>query len=179
METVSIHDKKFRLYIPSEDIDQKVSDLALQLSKDLKGKELVFLVVLNGAFMFASDLMKKLKLPARVSFVKLASYEGSQSSGQVRELIGINEILKDKTVVLVEDIIDSGNTLDELLQALKPHEPKEIRVVSLLFKPDAYEQSFRIDYTGFRIPNDFVVGYGLDYDGFGRNLKDIFTVVEF
>ena len=178
METVTIHDKKFRLYIPSAKIDQKVNALARELNKDLIDKELVFLVILNGAFMFAADLLKKVDLPCRVSFVKLASYDGTRSSGQVRELIGINEVLKDKVVVLIEDIVDSGNTLDELLQAIRSHQPADIRVVTLLFKPDAYEYNFRIDHIGFKIPNDFVVGYGLDYDGLGRNLKDIYTVVE-
>lgn len=178
MESISIHDKKFRLYISSDEIQRKIKELGVQLGQELDGKELIFLVVLNGSFMFASDLLKELNIPARISFVKLASYDGTQSTGQVRELIGVNEILKDKVVVILEDIVDSGNTLNELLALLQDHEPAEIRVASLLFKPDAYEHNFRIDYVGFRIPNDFVVGYGLDYDGFGRNLKEIYSVVE-
>lgn len=178
MESVSIHDKIFRLNIPAEKIRQVVSGLATKLNSDLAGKDILYLVVLNGAFIFASDLLRAIRVPGRISFVRLASYEKTNSTGKVRELIGIHEVLEDKTVVIIEDVVDSGNTLQELLQAVRRHKPAEIRIVSLLFKPDAYEHSHKIDYVGFRIPNDFVVGYGLDYDGLGRQLKDIYTLVE-
>lgn len=178
METITIHDKKFRLYIPSSKIESVIIDLASKLNRDLHKKEVIFLAVLNGAFMFASDLLKHISFNCRVSFVKLASYEGTQSSGRIRELIGINEVIRDKSLVILEDIIDSGNTLDELLGIVRTYQPAEIKIVSLLFKPDAYEYPHKIDYIGIKIPNAFIVGYGLDYDGFGRNLEDIYTIVE-
>jgi len=178
METIIIHDKEFRLYIPSYKIETVLNDLASSLNSDLHKKEVIFLAVLNGAFMFASDLLKRISFNCRISFVKLASYEGTESSGRIKELIGINEVLRDKSVVILEDIIDTGSTLDELLAVVRTYQPDEIKIASLLFKPDAYEYPHKIDYTGIRIPNDFVVGYGLDYDGYGRNLKDIYTVVE-
>ena len=178
MEFVSIHDKNFRPYLSAPEIDAAVTRIAGKLNHDLKDKEVVFLVVLNGAFMFAADLLKKIKLSTRISFVKLTSYEGTRSSGQVQELIGINEIIKDKVVVLVEDIIDTGNTLNKLLENTEKHQPAEIRVVSLLLKPDVYACNRPVDYVGIHVPDEFVVGYGLDYDGFGRNLNEIYTVVE-
>jgi len=178
METITIHDKKFKLYIPAQSIRSTIEKLANSLNQDLENKEVIFLIVLNGAFMFASDLMKLISFNARISFVKLASYAGTESTGELQQLIGIHEVLKNKTIVIVEDIIDSGGTLQELLNQVKNYNPSEIRIVSLLFKPDAYEYNRKIDYVGFKIPNDFVVGYGLDYDGFGRNLNDIYTVVE-
>lgn len=178
MESITIHDRKFRLYIPSEKIEKAVERLAAKLNHDLMKKEVVFLAVLNGAFMFAADLYKHIQFSSRISFVKLASYQGVESTGQVNQLIGIQEVLKDKCVVVLEDIIDSGNTLEELIRVLKEYHPAEIKVASLLFKPDAFEYTRKIEYVGFKIPNDFVVGYGLDYDGFGRNLKDIYTVVD-
>jgi hypoxanthine phosphoribosyltransferase len=178
METITIHDKKFRLYIPSDKIESAISSMAKKINHDLRKKEVVFLVVLNGAFMFATDLLRRIDFRCRISFVKMSSYEGNESTGQVKELIGINEVLKDKTVVVVEDIVDSGNTLNDLQEILSKQQPAEIRLVSLLFKPDAFEYNYKIDYVGFKIPNNFIVGYGLDYDGFGRNLKDIYAVVE-
>lgn len=178
METISIHDKKFRLTIPMEKIVAKVENLASRLNSDLKDKDIVFIVILNGAFMFAADLLKKIKLSCRITFIKLASYEGVESSGQINQLFGINEVLQDKTVVIIEDIVDSGNTLNTLMTEIIRLKAAEIKTVALLFKPDAYEYNCRIDYIGFRIPDKFVVGYGLDYDGLGRNLNGIYTVVD-
>jgi hypoxanthine phosphoribosyltransferase len=178
MESITIHDRKFRLYIPARKIQEAVRRMASVINKNLGNKEVVLIAVLNGAFIFASDLIRQLNFNCRVSFVKLASYEGMKNTGQIRELMGIHEVLAGKTILVIEDIVDTGATLEEVINSVREHQPAEIRVVTLLFKPDAYESNLKLDYIGFRIPNDFVVGYGLDYDGFGRNLEDIYTVVE-
>ena len=176
METLKIHDKKFSESINSHDIQSAVEKIAFCLNRDFKNKEVVFIAVLNGAFMFASDLLKRIDLNCRISFLKVASYDETGSRGTIIQLIGINEVLKDKSIIIIEDIVDSGNTLNMLLTQLRDHQPAEIKVVSLLFKPYSFEYTFKLDYVGFRIPNEFVVGYGLDYDGFGRNLSSIYTV---
>ncbi|MBN1119196.1 MAG: hypoxanthine phosphoribosyltransferase [Bacteroidales bacterium] len=178
MKTIQILDKKFSISIPASEIQLKIEELAEQLNSELHEKAVVFVVILNGAFMFASDLYKLVTLDSRISFLKLASYSGTSSSGQVKQLIGLNESLKDKTVVILEDIIDTGVTLDSILKQLKGFEPAEIKIATLLHKPDAYTFKHKIDYIGFSIPNDFIVGYGLDYDGFGRNLDSIYTVID-
>lgn len=178
METLKIHDKKFTESINSKDILLAVERIAANINNDFKNKDVVFVAVLNGSFMFASDLLKLVKLNCRISFLKVASYEGTESTGNLKQLIGLNEILKDKIVIIIEDIVDSGNTLNLLLSQLRKHEPSEIKIASLLFKPDAFNYRFKLDYIGFRIPNHFVVGYGLDYDGYGRNLPGIYTVTE-
>jgi len=177
MKTVQILDKKFSLSIPANEIQLKVEMMADQINSDLKDKAVVFVVILNGAFMFASDLYKLITLDSRISFLKLASYSGTSSSGNVKQLIGLNESLKDKTVVVVEDIVDTGHTLDSILKQLKGFEPAEIKIASLLHKPEAYLHNYKIHYLGFNIPNDFIVGYGLDYEGFGRNLDSIYTLL--
>jgi hypoxanthine phosphoribosyltransferase len=178
MNTIQILDKKFCLSIPSAEIQLKIEEIARQINSDLKGRKIVFIVILNGAFMFASDLYKLIKLESCISFLKLASYTGTSSSGTVKQLIGLNESLKNKTVVLIEDIIDTGHTLDAILKQLKLLEPADIKIASLLHKPDSYRYNHKIDYLGFNIPNQFIVGYGLDYDGFGRNLNGIYTLIE-
>ena len=175
--TIQILDKKFKVCISSDEIQLKVEQIADKMNEDLKDRAVVFVVILNGAFMFASDLYRLITLDSRISFLKLASYSGTASTGKVSQLIGLNEVLKEKTVVLVEDIIDTGHTLDTILKQLEAYEPAEIKVASLLFKPDSYQYNYKIDYLGFIIPNDFIVGYGLDYDGFGRNLNSIFTIL--
>lgn len=177
MKTVQIIDKQFTTSIPANEIQIKIGQLAEKINEDLKDKEVVFVVILNGAFMFASDLYKKIDIESRISFLKLASYQGTTSSGEVKQLIGLNESLKDKTVVVVEDIVDTGHTLDSILKQLGGFEPAEIKVASLLFKPDSFQYDYKIDYIGFSIPNDFIVGYGLDYDGYGRNLDSIYTII--
>jgi hypoxanthine phosphoribosyltransferase len=178
MNTIQILDKKFSLSIPSAEIQLKTDEIARNINSDLKGRKIVFIVVLNGAFMFASDLYKQIKLESCISFLKLASYSGTSSNGKVKQLIGLNESLKNKTVVLVEDIIDTGHTLDAIINQLKQHGPAEIKIASLLHKPDAYQYHYKIDYLGFNIPNRFIVGYGLDYEGFGRNLNSIYTLID-
>jgi hypoxanthine phosphoribosyltransferase len=176
MKTVQILDKKFTLSIPANEIRLKVEMIAEQINFDLKDQAVVFLVILNGAFMFAGDLYKLITLDSRISFLKLASYYGTSSSGSVKQLIGLNESIKDETVVIIEDIVDSGKTLDTIIKQLKGFEPAEIKIASLLHKPNKYKYPYKIDYLGFSIPNDFIIGYGLDYKGFGRNLESIYSI---
>ena len=151
--------------------------MADAINHDLEGKEPLFLSVLNGAFMFTADLMKRITIPCEVSFIKLSSYEGTSSTGQVRQLMGLNQCIKGRTVVIVEDIVDTGLTMQKLLELLQAQEPAEVHIATLLLKPDKLKVPLHIEYAAMQIPNDFIVGYGLDYDGFGRNYKDIYTVV--
>jgi len=178
MKEVQVLDKKFKVSIPEEEIQKRIKLLAKKIDKDMAGKDVIFLGILNGCFMFAGDLFKNIEIPCQITFLKLASYQGTVSSGTVKRLIGINEDIAGKTVVILEDIIDTGNTLESIIKQLKGYEPKEIKVATLLYKPDAYIKDLPIDYIGFEIPNDFILGYGLDYDGFGRNLADIYTIIK-
>ena len=150
--------------------------MAQEINRDLADKDPVFLAILNGAFMFASDLFKQLSFPTQISFLKLASYSGTSSTGSVKQLIGINMDLKDRVVVVIEDIVDTGVTLDTILRQLSGFQPRKLVVATFLFKPDAAIRQPKLDYIGIRIPNDFVIGYGLDYDGYGRNYKELYTV---
>lgn len=176
-KTIRIKDKTFAVSIPEADILREVDRVAAELNRDLAGKAPLFLSVLNGSFMFMADLMKRIDIPCEVSFVKLASYQGAKSTGRVKELIGLNENLEGRTVVIVEDIVDSGLTMQRLVEQLATHRPDKIHIVTLLLKPDRLMVNLDIEYVAMRIPNDFIVGYGLDYDGLGRNYKDIYTVV--
>lgn len=178
MKTVQVLDKKFYLSISHDKIQEAITEVAENINKDLGNEDVIFLGILNGAFLFAADLFKQIDFDTQISFLKVASYSGTSTSGNVKRLIGLNEDVANKTVVVLEDIIDSGITMDYLLKQLKGYEPKEIRIATLLFKPEAFEKDYKIDYIGMEIPNDFIVGYGLDYDGFGRNLKDIYTLLE-
>jgi len=177
-EKIKVKDKEFSVFIQAADIDTAVSRVADSINQELKGKVPLFLVVLNGAFMFASDLLKKIKIENNISFVKLSSYTGTRSSQVVNELIGINEVVKGRTVVIIEDIIDSGLTMRRMLDILSEQEAADVRIATLVFKPNAFQSDFKINYIGMEIPNDFIVGYGLDYDGFARNLPDIYKIVE-
>jgi hypoxanthine phosphoribosyltransferase len=177
-ETIQVLDKKFTPCISAEKIEQVVQKIADYMNKDLKEKNPLFLIVLNGAFMFASDLLKKIDFDCEVSFVKLSSYVGTKSTNTVRELIGLDRVLKGRTVVIVEDIIDTGVTMAHSLPLLKNLEAKEVKIATFLFKPDAFQKDYKIDYVGMKIPNDFIVGYGLDYDGYARNLPEIYTLAE-
>lgn len=177
-DKIKVKDKEFRVFIKAEDIDVAVSRVAASINSDLKGRVPLFLVVLNGAFMFASDLMKKIKVENNISFVKLSSYTGTRSTQVINELIGINEIVKGRTVVIVEDIIDTGFTMRRMLDILHEQEAADVRIATLVYKPNAFQSDYKIDYIGLEIPNDFIVGYGLDYDGFARNLPDIYKIVE-
>ena len=177
MKTIVVKDKEFKLSIRAEEINEAVEKIASQLNHDLKGKNPIFLVVLNGAFIFAADLYRKIEIESEISFVKLASYSGTETTSDVRELIGLNEKLRGRTVVILEDIIDTGTTMQYLINKLRYLGVSEVLLVALLFKPSAFREDFRIDYLGMEIPNDFIVGYGLDYDGFGRNYADIYKIV--
>ncbi len=177
MNEVKVLDKTFQLSISHEKILETIARIAAELDRDLIDKDPIFLAVLNGSFLFAADLFKMIQMPCTISFVKIASYEGENSSGRIKELIGISEDLQGKTVVVLEDIVDTGLTMKHLLAQLAEMKPKEVRIASLLFKPDAFKADYPIDYVGMSIPNDFIVGYGLDYDGYGRNLKDIYTLI--
>jgi len=152
--------------------------IATEINRDYNGSSPVFVAVLNGSFMFAADLLKLIKLPCSISFTKLSSYQGTESTEKVQTLIGINEDITAKKIIILEDIIDTGITLNSFMNSLKKHQPAEIKIATLLFKPDAFKKDFKIDYIGMHIPNDFIVGYGLDYNGFGRNLPDIYKLSE-
>jgi hypoxanthine phosphoribosyltransferase len=176
MSLVTLHDKQFKPYISAEAIHERVSQVAGNLSADLKDSFPLFLVVLNGSFIFAADLVKMLKFPCEISFVKLASYHGTGSTGTVNEIIGLTENVENRTIVIIEDIVDTGTTLAKLHNLLKHKKAKQIKTATLLFKPMAYKKTIPVDYVCMEIPNDFVVGYGLDYNGLGRNLKDIYVL---
>ena len=178
MKKVKILDKEFGLYLSAAEIDKAVGRVADSINEDLKGKDPLFIVVLNGAFMFASDLLKKIELDNNITFVKLSSYSGTRSSRVVKELIGLNETVKGRTVVIIEDIIDTGLTMQRMLEILQQQEVEEVKIATLVFKPDAFQGDYPIDYIGLDIPNDFILGYGLDYDGYGRNLPDIYKIIE-
>ena len=178
MDTIQIKDKKFTVSIKEQDILKEVTRVANEINRDLAGKNPLFLSVLNGSVMVTADLMKNITIPCEISFVKLASYQGVSSTGVIKEVIGITEDLTDRTVVIVEDIIDTGLTMQRLLDTLGTRNPKEIHIASLLVKPDKLKVDLNIEYVAMEIPNDFIVGYGLDYDGFGRNYADIYTVVD-
>jgi hypoxanthine phosphoribosyltransferase len=173
---VKIEDKEFEIFIRSAEISGMVSSLAKNLSHDLKGKEVVFVGILNGAFIFAADLVRKINMNCNISFVRTESYKGTRTSGNVETLIGLHQEVKGKTVVIIEDIIDTGLTLDTVYKEIRRHQPSEILVAALLFKCEACVKKVRIDYLGREIPNDFVIGYGLDYNGYGRNLRDIYRL---
>lgn len=177
MKEVEILDKRFSEFIPEHTIQERISELAAQINYDFSGTEVVFVGILNGAFMFASDLFRRIDLKAQITFVKLASYTGTSSSGAIKELIGWNEDLKNKRVIIIEDIVDTGVTLEHTVDNLIIRNVKEIRIAALFLKPGAFRKNIHIDYVGFEIPNDFVVGYGLDYDGFGRNLPSIYKII--
>lgn len=177
MDQIQVLDKTFQKFINHQDIQESIAGLAAQIDRDLDGKEPIFLGILNGVFIFASDLFKMIQTPATISFVKMASYLGTNSSGTVHQLIGLQESLIDKHVIILEDIIDSGLTVEKLLDHLKSQQTASIKVATMFFKPDAFKGDYRIDYIGMEIPNDFVVGYGLDYNGYGRNLRDLYTLV--
>ena len=178
MKTVRIKDKDFELSIPADVILKEVHKLSVRINEDLKGQNPLFLCVLNGSFIFAADLLKKVNIDCGISFIKLASYQGTSSTGDVRTVLGLDGEIKDRTVVVIEDIVDTGNTIEALVEQLKLFNPKTIKIATLLFKPDAYDKDIHIDYIALEVPNDFLVGYGLDYDGLGRNMESIYSAVE-
>ena len=177
MPNIQIKDKEFALSIPEEEILKAVKEVGLAINRDLEGTNPLFICVLNGAFMFAGDLMKIINIPCEITFIKLSSYDGLYTSGTVKEIIGLNESVVGRNVVVVEDIVDTGITMERILSSLKAKGASDIHIATFLQKPDALQKDIKIDYVAMKIPNDFIVGYGLDYDGYGRNLKDIYTVV--
>lgn len=177
MKTITLKDKTFGVSIPEDELLAAVDRVAAEMSADLKGKDPLFLVVLNGAFMFAADLLKRVEEPGQVSFIKLSSYSGTGSTGDVCEVLGLTQTVKDRNVVVIEDIIDSGLTMSRLIKKLHSMEVADLKVATFFFKPEALKHDIKIDYVALHIPNDFIVGYGLDYDGYGRNLRDIYTLM--
>jgi len=173
---ITLKDKQFKPYISAQQIQNAVTSIANLINTDLASDFPVFLVVLNGSFMFASDLLKEVIIPCNISFIKVASYHGTTSTGTVTELIGLTEDLTNRTVVIVEDIVDTGITLERLVNVLTHKNVKQIKIATALLKPQSYTKQFKVNYVGIEIPNDFVVGYGLDYDGLGRNLKEIYVL---
>lgn len=178
METLQVKDKKFAVSIPENEVLKQVKRVADEINRDFEGCEPLFLAVLNGAFMFAADLMKDVHLSSEIQFIKLASYQGTSSSGTITETIGMTVDISGRDVVIVEDIIDSGLTMKHLVESLSKKSPRSISICSLLVKPGNLKVDLDIKYRCFEIPNDFILGYGLDYDGYGRNTRDIYTVVE-
>ena len=178
MKTIKVLDKEFGLYIPQEKIETNIQKVAEQINRDLDGKNPLFLVVLNGAFMFASELFKRLTIPCEISFVKLSSYAGTETTSVVRELIGLDHSLEGRNVVVVEDIVDTGHTIRYTLQKIKDLKASDVRIATLFFKPKSFQYDYPIDYKGMEIGNEFIVGYGLDYDQQGRNLPDIYKIIE-
>lgn len=178
MSRVTLFDKTFETSIPEADIKSRVKELAAAISKDMEGRNPLFICVLNGAFVFAADLLREITIPCEVTFVKLASYQGTISSGKVHEVLGINENLSGRTVVIVEDIVESGRTMKKMIEQLGTRNPESVHICTLFVKPDKLVEPLEIEYKAFIIPNDFIVGYGLDYDQQGRNLKDIYTLVD-
>ncbi|RFM34228.1 hypoxanthine phosphoribosyltransferase [Chitinophaga silvisoli] len=178
MSVIQVHDKQFTPYINADKLQARIQELAAAISNDLKGEKPLFIAILNGSFMFAADMFKYLTIEAEISFIKLASYKGMKSTGNVVQAIGLDEDLFGRTVVILEDIVDTGKTLSQFLPQLEHQQPKKLLVTSLLTKPEAMKFPIKIDYLGFSVPNKFLLGYGLDYDGLGRNLPEIYQLVE-
>ncbi len=177
METIQIHDKHFVPFIGRDKIERYVEFLANQISEDLDPNEVpIFIGILNGSFMFAADFVRKYKHDCHITFVKMASYEGVNSTGKIKHLVGINENLEGRTVVILEDIVDTGNTLAEIYEIFRDKNVKQLKIATLFFKPDVFRKELPIDYIGKSIEDKFIVGYGLDYDGLGRNLPDIYQL---
>lgn len=178
MSIVKIKDKTFKTFISEQEIKEQIKRVAAQISSDMEGKNPLLLGVLNGSFIFAADLMRAITIPCEISFVKLASYQGTISTGKVHEVLGINEDLTNRHVIIVEDIVDTGRTMKQMVESLGTRNPASIHICTLFVKPDKLEEDLNIDYSCFSIPNDFIVGYGLDYDQQGRNLPEIYSLVE-
>lgn len=178
MDIIQVLDKKFRVTTPEAELLKRVDAVAQQINRDMEGKNPIFLAVLNGSFVFAADLMRRITIPCEISFVKLASYQGTTSTGTVEEVIGINENLAGRTVIIVEDIVETGLTIKRMMETLGTRNPASVHVCTLLLKPERLKTDVDIDYVAMRIPNDFILGYGLDYNQQGRNLRDIYTLVE-
>jgi len=176
MPVIQVIDKKFKPYISAAEISNRIKDVAAEINKDYEGKKPIFIAILNGSFMFASDLFKEINIEAEICFIKLASYKGTKSTGNVITSIGLDEPLKDRHVIIIEDIVDTGNTLNQFLPQLHNQQPASLKIAALLHKPAALEYPIVIDYLGFNVPDIFLLGFGLDYDGLGRNLAEIYQI---
>ncbi len=176
MKPIVLHNREFVPYLNEKEIQARVAEMGAEISKDYEHEQPFFIGVLNGSFRFAADLFRHIEIPCVINFVKLTSYRGTESLGRIQDHIGLNSDIAGKHIVILEDIIDTGNTIEYMVEVLKPQNPASIRVATLLFKPEAYLAAVQIDYRGFEIPNLFVVGYGLDYDGHGRNLNNIYQI---
>jgi hypoxanthine phosphoribosyltransferase len=177
MSKIKVHDKEFVPYLTSKEIEEQVARVAGEINRDYKDKKPLFIAILNGAFIFAADLFKQIDIEAEIAFIKLASYKGVKSSGKVITAIGLDADLYGRDVIIVEDIVDTGKTLSQFLPQLDHQHPASLKIAALLHKPEAMMHPIKIDYLGFTIPNKFVLGYGLDYDGLGRNIKEIYQLV--
>ena len=178
MNSIKINDRSFRVSITETEIKNRIKSLAAEISADMEGKNPLFLAVLNGAFIFAADLMREMTIPCEISFVKLASYQGTTSTGEIKEVFGINEDLTGRTVIIVEDIVESGQTMKNMIESLGTRNPASVQICTLFFKPDKLKEELTLDYVAFRIPDDFIVGYGLDYNQAGRGLKDVYSIID-
>lgn len=177
MDIITIKNKNFRLSISENEVMQAVINVAEKMNTELKNDNPLFICVLNGAFMFAADLMKYVNFPCEITFIKLSSYQGLYSTGEVKEILGLSESVVGRNVVIIEDIVDTGVTMERILESLSSKGVRSVKIATFLQKPDAMTRNITVDYVGIKIPNEFIVGYGLDYDGYGRNLKAIYTVV--
>ncbi len=177
MSVITVHDKSFETYLSAEKIQHRVQEMAIKIRQDYAGKKPLFVAILNGSFMFAADLFKYLDTDAELCFIKLASYKGMRSSGKVVTSIGLEEDIFGKDVIIVEDIVDTGKTLHKFLPKLQHQQPRTLKIATLLHKAEATVYPLQLDYVGFVIPNKFVVGYGLDYDGLGRNYREIYQLI--
>ncbi|WP_040489706.1 hypoxanthine phosphoribosyltransferase [Indibacter alkaliphilus] len=173
---IEIKDKTFIPFLDRKSLDQRINELGTQISKDFENKNPVIIGVLNGAFMFLSDLVKNIDIPTEITFLKISSYKGEKSTGKINQLLGLQTEIIERDVIIVEDIVDTGLSMSYLLELINEQNPKSISIATLLHKPEALTVDIKMDYIGFEIPNKFVVGYGLDYDGFGRNLPEIYQL---
>jgi len=178
MQYIRVHDKQFEPYLTAEEIATRIKMVAQQINEDYAGKKPLFISILNGSFMFASDLFKEIAIDAEICFIKLASYKGTKSTGHVITAIGLDMDIIGRDIIIIEDIVDTGKTISEFLPQIHHQQPASVKIVALLHKPDAMVYPVKIDYLGFSIPNKFVVGYGLDYDGLGRNIREIYRLAE-
>ncbi len=178
MTTVQVKDKQFELFIPESKLLAEIERVAAEINRDFQKKDPLFLIVLNGSFMFASDLMKNIQIPVEVSFVKLSSYAGTETTEQVKELIGLNEDISGRDIVIVEDIVDTGLTMKDMIALVELGNPASISICTMLYKPNKIKVDLDIKYVAMEIPDDFIVGYGLDYDGYGRNLREIYKIIK-
>ena len=178
MEIVQLHDKTFKRFISNNEIQSSINKIVEKINEDYSNKQPVFIGVLNGSFLFCADLIRQFNSTCEVAFIQFASYEGTQSSGKVKELMSLSIDIKNKDVIILEDIVDTGNTLEKLMITLKKHAPSSIKIATLLFKPNAYKKKIPIDYVAIEVGNEFLVGFGLDYDGLGRNLEHIYKIEE-